>query len=212
MSKNKWGKLLVFAAVVGTTAAAVSYYLKYRAFNKELDEDFHDFEGDFEDDEDEEEANAPERTYVKLSQKTAKAKEAIKGATGQAVNKAKNAATIVKETVKNVTDKAKNTGKEAAETAGEAAEKLADKAAETQETVAEAVQDTVEVVEEAAAEAADAGKEIVKDAADSVKKAAACACEDVTPAAEAEEKPAEESGDEIKKSDSGEPTIEESAE
>ena len=55
MAKKSFGKFLAFATVSGIVAAGVSYFLKYKSFNKELDQDFHDFEGDEEDFFDEEE-------------------------------------------------------------------------------------------------------------------------------------------------------------
>ena len=41
---KKAGKILALAAVAGAAAAGISYFTKYRSFNKELDEDFRDFE------------------------------------------------------------------------------------------------------------------------------------------------------------------------
>lgn len=49
MAKKHFGKLLTLAAIVGAAAAGVSYVLQYKSFHKELDEDFHDFEDDFDD-------------------------------------------------------------------------------------------------------------------------------------------------------------------
>ena len=50
MAKKGFGKVLAVANVAGAAAAGISYLKKYRSFNKELEEEFHDFEG--EDDED----------------------------------------------------------------------------------------------------------------------------------------------------------------
>ena len=50
MAKKGFGKVLAVATVAGAAAAGISYLKKYRSFNKELEEEFHDFEG--EDDED----------------------------------------------------------------------------------------------------------------------------------------------------------------
>ena len=44
MSKKGMGRLVVLAAVAGAAAAGVSYLTRYHSFNRELDEDFHDFE------------------------------------------------------------------------------------------------------------------------------------------------------------------------
>lgn len=52
MAKKGFGKLVVFAAVAGATAAGISYLKKYKSFNDELEEEFHDFECGEEDDDD----------------------------------------------------------------------------------------------------------------------------------------------------------------
>lgn len=44
MAKKRTGLLIAFGAVLGAAAAGISYYLKYRSFNDELDKDFHDYE------------------------------------------------------------------------------------------------------------------------------------------------------------------------
>lgn len=70
MAKKYLGRLLTFAAVAGAAAAGISYFLQYKSFHKELDEDFHDFEDDFDDfDHAEEEKKEPgaQRSYVSLT-------------------------------------------------------------------------------------------------------------------------------------------------
>lgn len=52
MAKKGFGKLVVLAAAAGAAAAGISYLKKYRSFNDELEEEFHDFEGSEEDDDD----------------------------------------------------------------------------------------------------------------------------------------------------------------
>lgn len=52
MAKKGFGKLVVFAAAAGAAAAGISYLKKYKSFNDELEEEFHDFEGNEEDDDD----------------------------------------------------------------------------------------------------------------------------------------------------------------
>ena len=155
--KNSFGKFLALAAVVGTAAAAVSYFIRYKSFSRELDEDFHDFEG--EDDDAFEEEQAPRRNYVTLPPKV---EEVLKEATGQAVEKAKNAANIVKETVKNAAEKSKAAGKEAAESCGDAADAAADAA----DSAKDALQDAAETAEEAVQDAAETAEEAVQDAAE----------------------------------------------
>lgn len=46
MSKKKTGLLIAFGAALGAAAAGISYYLKYKSFNHEVDKDFHDYEED----------------------------------------------------------------------------------------------------------------------------------------------------------------------
>ena len=69
MSKKKSGLLIAFGAMLGgAVAAGISYYLKLKSFNDELDQDFHEYEEeDSPSDENEEKAeNAPERTYITI--------------------------------------------------------------------------------------------------------------------------------------------------
>ena len=43
MAKKNFGKFLALATISAAVATAVSYFLKYKSFHAELDEDFHDF-------------------------------------------------------------------------------------------------------------------------------------------------------------------------
>ena len=43
MSKKKTGLLIAASAALGAIAG-ISYYLKYKSFNDEIDKDFHDYE------------------------------------------------------------------------------------------------------------------------------------------------------------------------
>lgn len=45
MSKKKTGLLIAASAAIGAIAG-ISYYLKYKSFNDEIDKDFHDYEED----------------------------------------------------------------------------------------------------------------------------------------------------------------------
>ena len=78
--KKKFGKFLALATAAGAVAAGVSYFLKYRSFHKELDQDFHDFEHEDEDDFDgslPHESEAASRTYVTLGEKKEETKEDV---------------------------------------------------------------------------------------------------------------------------------------
>lgn len=55
MAKKGFGKLMALATIAGAAAVGISYLKKYKSFNKELEEEFHDFEGDEDDFFDEEE-------------------------------------------------------------------------------------------------------------------------------------------------------------
>lgn len=44
MSKKKTSMLIALGALIGAAAAGLSYYLRYKSFNNELDKDFHDYE------------------------------------------------------------------------------------------------------------------------------------------------------------------------
>ncbi|MBR5267517.1 MAG: hypothetical protein IKU20_04925 [Lachnospiraceae bacterium] len=46
MSKKRTGLLIAVGAALGAAAAGLSYYLKYKSFNDEIDKDFHDYEED----------------------------------------------------------------------------------------------------------------------------------------------------------------------
>ena len=140
--KKKFGKFLALATAAGAVAAGVSYFLKYRSFHKELDQDFHDFEHEDDDDFDgtlPHESEAASRTYVTLGEK----KEAVE------------------DVAKEAADVAAEAGKEAVETGKEAAEQAAETAKETAQVVAENAADAVE-----------AAKDIAQNAAEEVKKAA----------------------------------------
>ncbi len=71
MAKKNLGRFLALTAISTAIAAGVSYFFKYRSFHAELDEDFHDFEGD-DDDFDgtlPHEREAAKRNYVPLGEK-----------------------------------------------------------------------------------------------------------------------------------------------
>jgi DNA-directed RNA polymerase subunit L len=143
--KKKFGRFLALATASGAVAAGVSYFLKYRSFHKELDQDFHDFEHEDDDDFDgslPHESEAASRTYVTLGEKKEEIKEAAKDvaqvaadaadevsrqaadAAGQATGAAKEAAQVVaedavdavKEAAQDATDEAKKAAEETAST------------------------------------------------------------------------------------------------
>ena len=70
MSKKKSGLLIAFGAMLGgAVAAGISYYLKLKSFNDELDQAFHEYEEEETPSEETEEKTepAPERTYITIN-------------------------------------------------------------------------------------------------------------------------------------------------
>lgn len=70
MSKKKSGLLIALGAMLGGAAAAgISYYLKLKSFNDELDQDFHEYEEEETPSEETEEKTEPasERTYITIN-------------------------------------------------------------------------------------------------------------------------------------------------
>lgn len=129
MAKKNFGKFLALATISGAIAAGVSYFLKYRSFHAELDEDFHDFEGD-DDDFDgtlpHESESAP-RNYVPLGEKK---EETAKEVMEAAVNKAEDIAGEVKEEVSHEAQEVK-------EEAAKVKEKLTDAIGKAATTIEE---------------------------------------------------------------------------
>ena len=85
MSKKKTGLLIALGAVA---AAGISYYLKYKSFNDEIDKDFHDYEDeDSVADAKEETVSCAEtnRTYITLDSNKAKAEESVEEPTVEKV-------------------------------------------------------------------------------------------------------------------------------
>lgn len=66
MAKKQFGKFAVLAALAGT-AVGITYFLRYKSFHEELEEDFHDFEEDLDEFDSEEEEPSPKRNYVSLT-------------------------------------------------------------------------------------------------------------------------------------------------
>ena len=69
MSKKKSGLLIAFGAMLGgAVAAGISYYLKLKSFNDELDQDFHEYEEeDSPSDENEEKAENLSLIHISLT-------------------------------------------------------------------------------------------------------------------------------------------------
>lgn len=71
MAKKHFGKFIAFAAIAGAAFGSISYFLRYKSFHKELDEEFHEFEDEFDETfdeftEPEDESATASRNYVSL--------------------------------------------------------------------------------------------------------------------------------------------------
>ena len=147
---KKAGKILALAAVAGTVAAGISYFKKYRSFNKELDEDFHDFE-------DEEDSPTPDstmnRNYVSLHADkdeflvaAGDVLNAVKDAAGAAKNVVKDAAAIMTDTARDAMNAAADTAAAAKATLTGAGTAAAKEAEDILDKSAEAVKETAETI------------------------------------------------------------------
>lgn len=68
MAKKHFGKFFTIAAIAGAAAAGISYFLRYKSFHEELNEDFHDFEDDFDTTENAKDTSGvAARSYVSLT-------------------------------------------------------------------------------------------------------------------------------------------------
>ena len=131
MAKKNFGKFLAFATVAGAVAAGISYFLKYRSFHAELEDDFHDYEDDGQDHDQPGsfETEATHRNYVPLGEKK-ESMEAVE-------QEAEDAAEAVKEAAKKAAEKAEDT-----------AEAMKDHAKEAVNKTAGAVKDMATTIEE----------------------------------------------------------------
>ena len=81
MSKKRTGLLIAVGAALGAAAAGISYYLKYKSFNKEIDSDFHDYEEDEIKEETDDEpvvtCSDASRTYISLDSNKTKSSEPV---------------------------------------------------------------------------------------------------------------------------------------
>ena len=163
MAKKAFGKLAALLTIAGAAAAGISYLTKYRSFNKELDEDFHDFE-------DEDETEVPDstmsRNYVSLHAD----KDEFLVAAGDMMNAAKDAAAIVADNTREAVSVARDGAQKAAasaedtvEKAESAAEDAVIKTADAMESAVETVSDTMEETAAKLEAAADQAEEITVD-------------------------------------------------
>ena len=102
MAKKGFGKLVALAAVAGAAAAGISYVLRYKTFHKELEKDFHEFEDDGAEEEEEGapsgKAEQPDRNYIALHASKDEFKMAAKDMAEATRNVLKDASVILTDT------------------------------------------------------------------------------------------------------------------
>ena len=161
---NGFGKLVAFATIAGAVAAGISYFTKYKSFHKELEEDFHDFEDDVNDDISKIDSTM-NRNYVSLHAD----KDEFKVAAADMADAAKDAAFAAKNLVKDAANIVNSTAREAASAVADTAKDMLDTAMDRSEDDEEE-----DITEDGgldyAAGAADSFKEEPEQAADTEDK------------------------------------------
>ena len=161
---NGFGKLVAFATIAGAVAAGISYFTKYKSFHKELEEDFHDFEDDGNDDISKIDSTM-NRNYVSLHAD----KDEFKVAAADMADAAKDAAFAAKNLVKDAANIVTSTAREAASAVADTAKDMLDTAMDRSEDDEEE-----DITEDGgldyAAGAADSFKEEPEQAADTEDK------------------------------------------
>lgn len=125
---NGFGKLVAFATIAGAVAAGISYFTKYKSFHKELEEDFHDFEDDGNDDISMIDSTM-NRNYVSLHAD----KDEFKVAASDMADAAKDAASAAKNLVKDAASIVNSTAREAASAAKDMLDSAMDRAESDEE-------------------------------------------------------------------------------
>ena len=161
---NGFGKLVALATIAGAVAAGISYFTKYKSFHKELEEDFHDFEDDGNDDISKIDSTM-NRNYVSLHAD----KDEFKVAAADMADAAKDAASAAKNLVKDAANIVNSTAREAASAVADTAKDMLDTAMDRSEDDEEE-----DITEDGgldyAAGAADSFKEEPEQAADTEDK------------------------------------------
>ena len=117
MAKKGLGKFVMLAAAAGAAAAGISYFRKYHSFNKELDEDFHDFE-------DEEDTPVPDSTMTRNYVSLHADKDEFLVAAGDMLNAAKDVAGAAKNVMKDAAAIVADTTREAMGAAADTASRF----------------------------------------------------------------------------------------
>ena len=164
---NGFGKLVAFATIAGAVAAGISYFAKYKSFHKELEEDFHDFEDDGNDDISKIDSTM-NRNYVSLHAD----KDEFKVAAADMADAAKDAASAAKNLVKDAASIVNSTAREAASAVADTAKDMLDSAMDRSEDDEEEEDITEDGGLDYAAGATEGFKEEPEQAADTEDKEA----------------------------------------
>ncbi len=178
---NGFGKFVAFATIAGAVAAGISYFTKYKSFHKELEENFHDFEDDGNDDISKIDSTM-NRNYVSLHAN----KDEFKIAASDMADAAKDAANAAKNLMKDAAGIVSDTAKEAASAVAFTAKDMFDSSKEQNDTeededltedggldyAAGAAENLIKKAETAADTAKDIIKETSAGVADKAKEAA----------------------------------------
>ena len=157
--QKAFGKLAALLTIAGAAAAGISYLTKYRSFNKELDEDFHDFE-----DEDDTggagQHHEPQLCFLHAD------KDEFLVAAGDMMNAAKDAASAAKNMVKDAAAIVADNTREAVSVAKDGAQKATVVAEDTVEKAESAVEDAVIKTEDAIENAAETVSDAMEETAE----------------------------------------------
>ena len=118
---NGFGKFVALATIAGAVAAGISYFTKYKSFHKELEENFHDFEDDGNDDISKIDSTM-NRSYVSLHAN----KDELKTAATDIADAAKDAASAAKNMMKDAASIVSDTAREAASAVADTAKDMFD--------------------------------------------------------------------------------------
>ncbi len=154
---NGFGKFVALATIAGAVAAGISYFTKYKSFHKELEENFHDFEDDGNDDISKIDSTM-NRNYVSLHAN----KDELKTAASDMADAAKDAANAAKNMMKDAATIVSDTAKEAASAVADTARDMFDSAMEKEDME----EDDVDITEDGGLDysASESGQPAVNEA------------------------------------------------
>ncbi len=159
MSKKGLGQIFAIATLGGLVAAGISYFLQYKAFHRELEEEFHNFE----EEEQKEERIRPDRNYVALNAN----RDEFVVAAKETANAAKGMAVAAKGIIKDVGNILKDQASGLKSVAVDSAEALKDKAEKRKKREIQKVEEDLDIFEETSDESAPEVFDAASDKSDS---------------------------------------------